>query len=95
MHGQGIYKWPDGRQYEGNYYDDKKEGFGVYTYPDGRCYKGNWKGGKQHGEGIFISPEGHQRNGEWKNGKRLYWLDEVNGEYAGQSSGVNGMSDAM
>ena len=30
-------KW---RQYEGNYVDDKKDGYGIYTYPDGRCYKG-------------------------------------------------------
>ena len=46
MHGQGHYKWPDGRKYEGQYVDDKKEGYGVYTYPDGRCYKGMWKNGK-------------------------------------------------
>ena len=24
MHGFGIYSWPDGRKYEGNYVDDKK-----------------------------------------------------------------------
>jgi len=46
MHGQGLYKWPDGRWYDGNYVDDKKDGYGVYTYPDGRSYKGQWKNGK-------------------------------------------------
>lgn len=46
MHGQGHYKWPDGRQYEGRYVDDKKDGYGIYNYPDGRCYKGMWKDGK-------------------------------------------------
>jgi len=40
MHGNGIYNWPDGRRYEGDYINDKKHGFGIYTYPDGRCYKG-------------------------------------------------------
>lgn len=40
MHGTGIYNWPDGRRYEGDYINDKKHGFGTYTYPDGRCYKG-------------------------------------------------------
>ena len=85
MHGQGLYKWPDGRQYEGNYVDDKKDGYGVYTYPDGRCYKGQWKNGKQHGEGLFISPEGIQRKGEWKLGKRMHWLDEINSEYTNRS----------
>jgi len=46
MHGQGIYKWADGRKYEGDYLNDKKHGFGIYTYPDGRSYKGNWSNGK-------------------------------------------------
>ena len=87
MHGQGVYKWPDGRIYEGNYMDDKKEGFGVYTYPDGRCYKGLWHNGKQHGEGIFISPEGVERKGEWSNGKRVCWLDEFNSEITQRTLG--------
>lgn len=28
MHGKGIFKWPDGRVYEGDYIEDKKHGFG-------------------------------------------------------------------
>lgn len=30
MHGKGRYRWADGRVYEGEYYQDKKEGYGVY-----------------------------------------------------------------
>lgn len=45
-HGHGIYTWPDGRQYEGEYYNDKKHGFGIYTWADGRRYEGNWEHGK-------------------------------------------------
>ena len=40
MHGNGVYKWADGRMYEGEYLNDKKHGYGIYTYPDGRSYKG-------------------------------------------------------
>ena len=53
MHGRGIFDWPDKRRYEGEYDNDKKEGFGVYTWPDGRKYKGEWHNGKQHGDGTY------------------------------------------
>ena len=36
MHGQGTYKWQDGRMYHGAYENDKKNGFGVYVWADGR-----------------------------------------------------------
>ena len=40
MDGYGVFKWPDGRQYEGEYKDDKKNGHGKFTWPDGRVYDG-------------------------------------------------------
>lgn len=55
MNGKGQYTWPDKRLFEGNYIDDKKEGYGEFTWPNGRKYKGNWKNGKQDGEGILIN----------------------------------------
>ena len=30
MEGTGVFTWPDGRKYEGDYVDDKKEGNGVF-----------------------------------------------------------------
>lgn len=30
MHGKGRIIWNDGRKYEGDYVNDKKEGFGVF-----------------------------------------------------------------
>jgi len=32
MHGKGIFSWPDGRVYEGDYVDDKKQGSGVFIW---------------------------------------------------------------
>lgn len=46
MHGEGTYKWLDGRMYHGQYTNDKKNGFGVYVWADGRAYIGNWTEGK-------------------------------------------------
>ena len=49
MHGKGVYAWPDGRSYKGEYYMDKKEGYGVFCWPDNSEYRGFWKNGNQHG----------------------------------------------
>ncbi len=46
MHGEGVYTWADGRKYEGQYENDKKNGHGIYTWTDGRKYEGYWKNGK-------------------------------------------------
>ena len=37
MEGRGIYTWKDGREYNGEYKEDKKHGFGIYSWNDGRC----------------------------------------------------------
>jgi hypothetical protein len=45
----------DGDHYEGQWVDDKAEGFGIYTHVDGTIYEGQWKDDKQDGEGkLFI-----------------------------------------
>lgn len=56
MNGKGVYKWEDGRTYEGEYLNDKKHGYGEYTWADGRKYIGQWAEGKQHGLGIILLP---------------------------------------
>ena len=77
MNGFGRFEWPDGRVYNGNYKDDKKDGEGEYEWPDGRKYKGFWKNGKQHGEGFFYVPKKNiWKKGIWENGKRVKWIDE-------------------
>jgi len=45
MHGKGLFAWPDGKVYIGEYIDDKKEGYGEFKWPDGKIYKGAWKDG--------------------------------------------------
>ena len=87
MHGFGKITWADGRSYEGEYINDKKQGnlfilgYGIFTWPDGRRYKGSWKKGRQHGKGIYITAHGDEKEGVWVDGKRTRWADEPEEEW--------------
>lgn len=35
MNGRGLFTWPDGRKYDGDYIADLKEGNGFFVWPDG------------------------------------------------------------
>jgi hypothetical protein len=80
MHGVGVYTWKDKKQYEGEYFDDKKQGYGKYIWPDGRLYRGYWKDGKQHGLGDYTAStkEGDAKKevkyGMWLDGNRQRWF---------------------
>ena len=51
MHGlNSKFKWPDGKSYEGEYKQDKRNGWGVFKLVDGRKYYGQWKDGLKHGK---------------------------------------------
>lgn len=80
MHGYGVYKWKDGRRYEGEYYMDKKHGQGKYQWADGRVYIGPWVNGKQQGQGEYVLPDGTRKIGVWVEGKRVNWIDNADGQ---------------
>jgi Uncharacterized protein conserved in bacteria len=82
MHGKGVYVWADGRKYEGEYVNDKKDGYGIYTWADGRKYQGYWSNGKQHGKGKYIATDGTIKWGVWEDGKRVKWIEPENDEEA-------------
>lgn len=76
MHGKGVFIWPDGRKYEGEYKNDKKEGYGEFEWNDGRKYKGKWINGKQNGEGEFYHIKDKiWKKGIWSDGKRVRWIN--------------------
>lgn len=73
MNGVGIFKFTDGRVYDGEFLNGSRHGkgkvlevtnVGVYTWPDGRSYDGQWKDGKQHGIGIFVDKNKKKRTAE-------------------------------
>ena len=46
MHGKGKLVWPEGKEYNGDFYEDRRHGFGKFRWHDGREYEGYWKDGK-------------------------------------------------
>ncbi|XP_078071991.1 ALS2 C-terminal-like protein isoform X2 [Mustelus asterias] len=74
LQGSGIMKWPDGRNYIGNYEAGLEHGFGVYVTPAGPeifdCYKCHWKRGKMHGYGICEYGNGMTYKGYFQDNQR-------------------------
>jgi hypothetical protein len=35
----GLYSWPDGTRYEGQWHEHTRDGFGIHTYADGTRYE--------------------------------------------------------
>jgi len=47
----GIQQYANGDKYEGEWYDNKKNGKGVFYYANGDVYEAEWKNGKPEGKG--------------------------------------------
>ena len=45
-HGKGIFSWPDGRRYEGEWENDKRHGKAIYISETGKRYNKIWREGK-------------------------------------------------
>jgi hypothetical protein len=43
MNGHGIYKWPNGAVYEGNFENDLRHGHGILKEADGKSYDVEYK----------------------------------------------------
>lgn len=53
-HGRGIYRWPETNLYhDGEWLENRRNGFGVATYPDGGKYEGDFKDNLRSGQGTF------------------------------------------
>ncbi|CAF1378187.1 unnamed protein product [Rotaria magnacalcarata] len=69
-HGQGIYRWENGRTYIGQWYENIMNGEGVESWPNGSKYHGQFYNNKRHGQGTFTWPDGRQYVGEYCNDYR-------------------------
>ena len=76
-HGKGIFisshylncENNPGLKYDGEFFNDKFDGYGKVVYSNGDKYEGEWKNNKQHGRGTLINFTGTKFEGEWLNGK--------------------------
>ena len=53
MDGKGVFKWPDGIIYEGEYKKDVKSGKGKLFLEENKYYEGNWVNDQPHGKGLY------------------------------------------
>ncbi|XP_078254502.1 ALS2 C-terminal-like protein [Rhinoraja longicauda] len=72
--GSGIMKWPDGRNYAGQYEGGQEHGFGVHVTPGAPesfdCYKCHWKTGTMCGYGICEYGNGTVYKGHFQDKQR-------------------------
>lgn len=62
-------------QYEGEYRNDKKEGFGVFSWADGNVYRGNYVNDLREGYGEMFWVDGIVYKGQWKEGNQVAEID--------------------
>lgn len=67
--GYGVYIFPSGAVYSGQFKNGEVHGSGVCDYSDGSRYQGEWKQRFPDGIGTKIWPDGSRRTGRWERGQ--------------------------
>lgn len=70
IHGKGVLKHKNGEEYEGEFYNGKKDGMGKWKDLEGNTYEGQWSNDRKHGHGIYKTKEGFMYDGEFELNKR-------------------------
>ncbi|KAL4199629.1 hypothetical protein AMTRI_Chr03g52160 [Amborella trichopoda] len=67
--GSGVYYYYMSGRYEGEWVDEKYDGYGVETWARGSRYRGQYRQGLRHGYGVYRFYTGDVYAGEWSNGQ--------------------------
>lgn len=67
--GSGVYYYYMSGRYEGDWIDEKYDGYGVETWAKGSRYRGQYRQGLRHGFGVYRFYTGDVYAGEWCNGQ--------------------------
>ena len=70
-YGTGVFAYPDGSRYEGDFVDGKLNGNGTWYYPNGDFYAGQFKDNYMHGEGTLTLADGKVTSGDWAEGEYI------------------------
>ena len=92
----GIFIFPSGGRYVGEFKDDKRNGQGTYIFPSGGKYVGEFKDDKINGQGTHIFSNGEKYVGEFKDDKRNgqgTYIFPGGGKYVGEfkDDKINGL----
>jgi hypothetical protein len=68
--GNARYRWPDGREYDGDWMQGKPHGMGSEVLPNGETYRGTWVDGQRHGHGELNRLDGSRYVGDFADGLR-------------------------
>ncbi len=68
QNGQGVYLFPGGAVYIGEFLKGEISGAGICYYLDGSKYQGEWNYGYPEGRGAKQFPDGKKWTGKWKKG---------------------------
>lgn len=60
--GRGIFRWPNGSRYEGDFVDNKRHGEGKQEWPGGSSYEGSFKDDIREGYGRHTWYNGEVKN---------------------------------
>ncbi|MCB9283399.1 MAG: caspase family protein [Lewinellaceae bacterium] len=69
--GKGIYIYPSGAIYIGEFKDGEIHGIGACHYSDGSKYQGEWVNRYPEGRGTKTLPDGSKWTGRWKKGQPI------------------------
>jgi hypothetical protein len=70
LNGPGVFAYPDGSKYEGNFTKAKFNGSGTFTFANGDQYTGQFKDNFPHGRGVRTRANGQPaEDGEWREGE--------------------------
>ncbi|KAK9052993.1 hypothetical protein SSX86_029623 [Deinandra increscens subsp. villosa] len=67
--GSGVYYYNLNGRYEGDWVDQKYDGYGVETWAKGSRYRGQYRQGLRHGYGVYKFYTGDMYAGEWFKGQ--------------------------
>lgn len=68
--GNATFRWPDGRQYEGQFAQGRAQGMGSGSWPNGDVYRGTWQAGQHHGHGELTRGDDSRYVGDFVEGQR-------------------------
>lgn len=66
--GTGIFIYPSGAKYIGQFKNGEIDGVGACYYTDGKKYQGEWKNRFPHGNGTMTLADGTTWTGNWSKG---------------------------